>query len=203
MARMNVVGTSPTKADALAKAVGDTLYGDDLRLPGEIYGRVVRAAITPARVKKIDPSRALALPGVHCVLTAKDIPGVNAGRYPDYPVLVEDVVRDIGDAIALVAAETQDLALEAARLVHVVYEPLPGAYDFTKPEGEIVCDWHTDKGDVDAAFARPDDPAVDLAGETEVVPVEGVPRSLGDGVRLGGGGSDDVHSGHAHLNSSK
>ena len=155
MPRMNVVGTSPIKVDALAKAVGDTLYGDDFRLPGELYGRVVRAAMTPARVKKVDPSRALALPGVHCVLTARDIPGVNAGRYPDYPVLAEDVVRDIGDAIALVAAETQDLALEAARLVRVAYEPLPGAYDFMKPEGEILCDWRTEKGDVDAAFARP------------------------------------------------
>ncbi|MBI2177043.1 MAG: xanthine dehydrogenase family protein [Candidatus Tectomicrobia bacterium] len=156
MPRMNVVGTSPTKADALAKAVGDTLYGDDFHLPGELHAQVVRAALTPARVKKVDASRALALPGVHCVLTAKDIPGVNAGRYPDYPVLVEDVVHDIGDAIALVAAETRDLAAEAARLVRVAYEPLPGAYDFMKPEGEILCDWRTEKGDAEAAFRRPD-----------------------------------------------
>ncbi|MBI3127020.1 MAG: xanthine dehydrogenase family protein [Candidatus Tectomicrobia bacterium] len=153
---MNVVGTSPTKADALAKAVGDTLYGDDFHLPGELHARVVRAAMTPARIKKIDASRALALPGVHCVLTAKDIPGVNAGRYADYPVMAEDVVRDIGDAVAIVAAESRDLAAEAASLVHVAYEPLPGAYDFMKPEGEIICDWNTEKGDVDAAFARPD-----------------------------------------------
>ena len=147
-------GTSPTKDDALAKAVGDTVYGDDFHLPGEIYGRVVRASMTPAKIKEIDASAALALPGVHCVLTAKDIPGKNEGRYPDFPVLAEDVVADIGDAVALVAADTRDLAEEAASLVRVAYEPLPGAYDFAGlEEGEVVCDWKTDKGDVEAGFA--------------------------------------------------
>ena len=155
MVQMTHVGTSPTKDDALAKAVGDTIYGDDFHLPGEIYGRVVRASMTPAKIKKIDASEALALPGVHCVLTAKDIPGKNAGRYPDFPVLAEDVVADIGDAVALVAADTWDLADEAASLVRVTYEPLPGAYDFAGlEEGEVVCDWKTDKGDLEAALRR-------------------------------------------------
>ena len=157
MVQMTHVGTSPTKDDALAKAVGDTIYGDDFHLPGEIYGRVVRASMTPAKIKKIDASEALALPGVHCVLTAKDIPGKNEGRYPDFPVLAEDVVADIGDAVALVAADTWDLADEAASLVRVAYEPLPGAYDFAGlEEGEVVCDWKTDKGDLEAGFAAAD-----------------------------------------------
>lgn len=157
MAQMTHVGASPTKEDALAKAVGDTVYGDDFHMPGEIYGKAVRATMTPARIKEIDASEALALPGVHCVLTAKDIPGLNAGRYPDYPVLAEDVVVDIGDAVALVAADTRDLAEEAASLVRVAYEPLPGAYDFASlEEGEVVCDWKTDKGDVEAGFAEAD-----------------------------------------------
>ncbi len=82
MPQMTHVGNSPVKEDALAKAVGETIYGDDLRLPGELIGKVIRPPAVPARIKKIDPSRALALPGVHCVLTAKDIPGKNAGRYP-------------------------------------------------------------------------------------------------------------------------
>ena len=88
---------------------------------------------------------ALALPGVHCVLTAKDIPGLNAGRYPDYPVMAEDVVVDIGDAVALVAADTRDLAEEAASLVRVAYEPLPGAYDFA---------WHSKKARSSATGRR-------------------------------------------------
>ncbi len=157
MARMTHVGTSPTKDDALAKVVGDTVYGDDFHMPGEIYGKVVRASMTPAKIKKIDASKALALPGVHCVLSAKDIPGKNAGRYPDFPVLAEDVVVDIGDAVALVAADTRDLAEEAAALVDVAYEPMPGAYDFTSlEEGEVVCDWKTEKGDVAAGFEAAD-----------------------------------------------
>ena len=98
------VGHSLPKEDALAKAVGDTVFGDDLHLPGELIGKVVRAGQIPARIKKIDTSKALALPGVHCVLTAKDIPGENAGRYPYYPVLAEKEVRFTGDAVALVAA---------------------------------------------------------------------------------------------------
>lgn len=157
MPEMTHVGASPTKADALAKAVGDTIYGDDFHLPGEIYGKAVRASMTPARIRKIDASRALALPGVHCVLSAKDIPGENAGRYPDFPVLAEEVVTDIGDAVALVAADTRDLAEEAAALVEVLYEPLPGAYDFASlEEGEVICDWRTDKGDAAAGFEAAD-----------------------------------------------
>ncbi|MDP7385131.1 MAG: molybdopterin-dependent oxidoreductase, partial [Nitrospinota bacterium] len=147
---------SPTKEDALAKAVGDTVYGDDFHLPNEIYGAVVRTEMAPARIKKIDGRRALALPGVHCVLISDDIPGTNAGRYPDYPVLAEGVVRGIGDAVALVAAETHDLAREAARRVQVSCEPLPGDYDFTHPAGEVLCDWKTDKGDVEAGFREAD-----------------------------------------------
>ena len=156
MARMKYVGMSPTKEDALAKAVGDTVFGDDFHLPNEIYGAVIRTEMAPARIKKIDGRRALALPGVHCVLTSDDIPGANAGRYPYYPVLVEGVVRGIGDAIALVAAETHDLAREAARRVQVTYEPLPGDYDFTHPAGEVLCDWQTEKGDVEAGFREAD-----------------------------------------------
>ena len=80
MPEMVYVGRSQAKEDAIAKAVGDTVYGDDLHLPGELIGKVIRAEQIPARIKKIDTSKAIALPGVHCVLTAKDIPGENAGR---------------------------------------------------------------------------------------------------------------------------
>ncbi len=157
MSRMTYVGASPTKADALAKAVGDTIYGDDFHMPGEIYGKVVRAPMAPARIKKIDASKALALPGVHCVLSAQDIPGKNAGRYPDFPVLVDNVVTGIGDAVALVAADTRDLADEAATLVNVVYERISGVYDFTSlAQGEVICDWKTEKGNVAAGFEKAD-----------------------------------------------
>ncbi|MFP6890485.1 MAG: xanthine dehydrogenase family protein molybdopterin-binding subunit [Nitrospinota bacterium] len=153
---MTHVGNSPVKKDALAKAVGDTVYGDDLRFPNELVGKVIRPPAVPAKIKKIDPSRALALPGVHCVLTAKDIPGKNAGRYPYYPVLAEDSVCFGGDAVAILAAETHDLAEWAARLVKIDYEPLPGTYAFEHIEGVVLCDWSADKGDVEAGFAQAD-----------------------------------------------
>jgi CO/xanthine dehydrogenase Mo-binding subunit len=153
---MVYVGRSQAKEDALAKAVGDTIYGDDLHLPGELHGKVIRAGKIPARFKKIDASKAVALPGVHCVLTAKDIPGQNAGRYPYYPVLAEREVRFTGDAVALVAAETIDLAEEAARLVKIDYEPLPGIYEFRNLEGEVLCDWKIEKGDIESGFQESD-----------------------------------------------
>jgi CO/xanthine dehydrogenase Mo-binding subunit len=156
MPEMIYVGRSQAKEDALAKAVGDTVFGDDLHLPGELIGKVIRAGQIPARIKKIDSSNALALPGVHCVLTAKDIPGENAGRYPYYPVLAEKEVRFTGDAVALVAAETDDLAEQAARLVKIDYESLPGLYEFENLEGEVLCDWKTEKGDIEAGFREAD-----------------------------------------------
>ena len=130
MPQLDYIGTSPTKSDAVVKAVGDTIYGDDFRLPGELYGKVVRAEITPARIKKIDVKKALSIPGVHCVLTAKDIPGQNAGRYPDFPLLANEIVLDIGDPIALIAAENRDLAEEAAKSIKITYDKLSGSYDF-------------------------------------------------------------------------
>ena len=156
MPQMTHVGNSPVKEDAIAKAVGDTVYGDDLRLSGELIGKVIRAEEIPARILKIDPSKALALPGVHCVLTAKDIPGENAGRYPYYPVLAGETVCFTGDAVAILAAENWDLAEEAARLVRVDYEPLPGLYEFENLEGEVLCDWKTEKGDLEIGFAEAD-----------------------------------------------
>lgn len=156
MTRMTHVGNSPAKEDALAKAVGDTVYGDDLRFANELVGKVIRPPAVPAKIKKIDPSKALALPGVHCVLTAKDIPGDNAGRYPYFPVLSEDTVCFGGDAVAILAAETHDLAERAAGLVKIDYEPLPGTYAFENIEGEVLFEWEAEKGDVEAAFARAD-----------------------------------------------
>jgi CO/xanthine dehydrogenase Mo-binding subunit len=153
---MTHVGNSPAKEDAIAKAVGDTVYGDDLRLPGELIGKVIRAEEIPARILKIDPSRALAFTGVHCVLTAEDIPGANEGRYPYYPVLAGETVCFTGDAVAILAAESWDLAEEAARLVRVDYEPLPGLYEFENFGGEPLCDWKIGKGDLEAGFAEAD-----------------------------------------------
>ncbi len=156
MPQMTHIGHSSAKEDALAKAVGETIYGDDYHLPGEIYCKVIRASMVPARIKKIEPGKALVLSGVHCVLTAKDIPGKNAGRYSYFPILAEEIVRYGGDAVALVAAETYDLAEAAARLVKIDYEPLPGVYDYHGLDGEVIREWNTRKGDVEEGFRLAD-----------------------------------------------
>ncbi len=156
MTQMAHVGNSPAKEDSLAKAVGDTIYGDDLRFANELVGKVIRPPAVPARIKNIDPSKALALPGVHCVLTAKDIPGTNAGRYPEFPVLSEDSVCFGGDAVAILAAETHDLAERAAGLVEIEYESLPGIYAFENIEGEVLIERNAEKGDIEAGFAQAD-----------------------------------------------
>ena len=146
MPQLGNIGTSPIKSDSIVKAVGETIYGDDFRLSGELCGKVLRAKITPARIKRIDTKKALSIPGVHCVITAKDIPGENAGRYPDFPLLAKDIVLDIGDPIALIAAENKDLAEEAAKEIEITYENLPGSYDFRDlKNAEVVCDWKTYK----------------------------------------------------------
>jgi len=124
-----VVGRIHPRPDALEKVTGSAIYTDDLQFPGMLHARVKRAMVPAAVVRKIDTSRAKALPGVAAVLTAADIPGEhNHGLVIyDWPALVgigEDV-RTVGDALAIVAAETREIASQALDLIEVELEPLP------------------------------------------------------------------------------
>ncbi|MFI7610467.1 xanthine dehydrogenase subunit D [Nonomuraea terrae] len=127
------VGASARRPDADAKVRGDFAYSSDLWHDAMVWGATVRSPHPHARVVSVDASAALALPGVHAALTAADVPGVN--RYGlekrDQPVLAEDVVRYAGEPVAVVAADTPELARHAAGLVEVAYEPLPA---LTEPE---------------------------------------------------------------------
>src|SRR5690606_38289871 len=104
-------------------------YTDDYTFPGMLFARTLRSAYPHAIVRRIDTSRAKALPGVQAVLTAADIPGENIHGlvFQDWPVLVGEgeKARYMGDAIALVAADTQEIADEAVKLIEVEYEVLP------------------------------------------------------------------------------
>jgi CO/xanthine dehydrogenase Mo-binding subunit/aerobic-type carbon monoxide dehydrogenase small subunit (CoxS/CutS family) len=124
---MRVVGHSHPRPDAVAKVTGAARYADDYAFPGMLHGATLRAAHPHARILSIDARRAAALPGVHAVLTYRDVPGRNRHGlvYPDWPVLCDDKVRYLGDAVALVAAETPALARQALALIDVAYEPLP------------------------------------------------------------------------------
>ncbi|MGN1007505.1 MAG: xanthine dehydrogenase family protein molybdopterin-binding subunit [Butyricicoccus sp.] len=168
MHKYAVVGESVIKKDALDKVLGRAQFAADLRFEGGLWGAVVRSPVASAYIREIDPRPALALDGVVCVLTAKDIPGRNRIGIilKDEPVLVDDKVRRIGDAVALVAAETRELAEYAATQVRVEYEELEPVFtiaraleeDSPKVHGttNLLQKKHLIHGDVEAGFAASD-----------------------------------------------
>ncbi len=123
-----VIGRPLPKVDAWAKVVGETKYADDLFLPRMAYAKLLRSPHAHARIRSIDTSRAVALPGVFAVVTAADLPRVKFGILPvsqDEEALCAEKVRMVGDAVAAVAAVDEETAEQACRLVEVDYEPLP------------------------------------------------------------------------------
>jgi xanthine dehydrogenase molybdenum-binding subunit len=164
----HVVGEAKPRADAVAKVTGAAIYADDVNFPGMLWGATLRAMIPHALIKNIDTSRAKALPGVQAVLTHEDVPGrKNHGLVTiDWPVLCYDKVRYVGDAVAIVAADTLDIAKSALKLIEVEYEPLPVvdtpefAHQPDAPQvherGNLLKHIKVAKGDVDQGFAESD-----------------------------------------------
>jgi len=118
------VGESPRRPDGPPKVRGEFAYSSDLAVDGMLWGATVRSPHPYARIISIDPSAAMALPGVHAVLTHEDVPGrkVYGLEIQDQPVLAIDVVRYWGEAVALVAADSPEHARRAAKVVRVEYE---------------------------------------------------------------------------------
>lgn len=129
--RYGPMGTSSVLLDGVQSVQGRLPYADDLTLEGMLHGKVVWSEHPYARILSLDTSAAARAPGVHSVVTHEDVPGLNAhGRtVPDQPVFCHDYVRFTGDPICLVLADTRQQAEEAAKLVEVEYEPLPGLFD--------------------------------------------------------------------------
>jgi len=172
------VGKPLRRVDALGKAVGATVYGADYTMLNMLHAKVFRSSEPSARIKHLDISKARALPGVVCVLTGKDVPGAKlttdmpgqtgkkARAGSDAPVLASDVVRFVGEPIALVAAQTLTIAERALDLIEIEYELLPGVFDpieAMKPGAPVIFEpdntvarWKIVKGDVDAGFAAAD-----------------------------------------------
>jgi nicotinate dehydrogenase large molybdopterin subunit len=170
-----VVGTSPAHHDFVDKVKGSLHYAADWQLPGMLHGRIVRSPLPSARITGIDVTAARALPGVVAVLTAADVPsnqivelasGGLAELQVTMPVLAADRVRYMGEPVAVVAAATPQIAHEAAELVAVDYQELPGVFD---PEsaraagaprvhevGNTLVSWQIHCGDVDRALAAAD-----------------------------------------------
>jgi nicotinate dehydrogenase large molybdopterin subunit len=169
-----IVGRSFRHRDFVQKVQGSMAYADDWHMPGMLYGKVVRAQMPSARIASIDTSAAVGLPGVRAVLTAPDVPrngvtedasGLEIGTVVQ-PVLALDRVRYQGEPVAVVAAETPAAAEEAAELVLVEYEDLPGIFSpedalepgapEIHPGGNRLIEWRMDRGDVDAGLAQAD-----------------------------------------------
>jgi CO/xanthine dehydrogenase Mo-binding subunit len=129
--KLRWVGKPVERRDARGKVTGETKFFADMALPNMLWAKTARSKYPHALIKKIDKSKAEAFPGVVAVLTYEDVPGQNGFGIliPDQPVLCHDKVRYLGDAIAVVAAETMEAAEKATRLVEVEYEPLPTVTD--------------------------------------------------------------------------
>lgn len=140
----NGVGSSPLRPDGIAKLKGEFDYASDLHAEGMLWGATTRSPHAHARIVSIDVAPALAIGGVHAVLTADDVPGraVFGLEHPDQPVLASDVVRYWGEPVAIVAAEDEDTARRAAAAIEVEYEELE---PFVDPE---------QADEVDAVFRR-------------------------------------------------
>ncbi|HRE27771.1 MAG TPA: molybdopterin-dependent oxidoreductase, partial [Anaerolineales bacterium] len=168
LAPLNVIGRPFPRPDAVLKVTGKALYSDDFNFPGMLHARTLRAKYPHARILKIDTAKAKALPGVHAVLTADDIPGEkNHGLViQDWPALAVDKVRYIGDPVAIVAADTREIASAALALIEVEYEPLPVVSDpvqahqpdapLVMESGNLLKHIKVRKGDMDQGFAEAD-----------------------------------------------
>lgn len=162
------VGRSVKRIDGPEKVTGEQKYMTDYQYDNMVWGKVLRAKYPFAKIKSINTEKAEAHPDVVCVLTHKDIPGFNGFGIvtPDQPVLAEDVVRTLGDAVALVGAETEEAAEEALELIEVDYEPLEAVSDPEKamlqdapqlhPDGNIHSKAVIKNGDVEEAFKDAD-----------------------------------------------
>ena len=122
----SLIGKRIPKMDAPEKTSGKTRYVHDIDLPGQLHAKILRSSQVHAKIVSIDTSAARALPGVHAVITAADVPWQRPiGVAKDHLPLKADRVRSPRDEIAAVAAETEEIASAALKLIKVAYEPLP------------------------------------------------------------------------------
>ncbi|RBY82523.1 xanthine dehydrogenase subunit D [Geodermatophilus sp. TF02-6] len=125
------IGESAQRPDGTLKVTGEYAYASDLWHDDMVWGVTLRSPHPSARIRRIDVAEALTVPGVTAVLTADDVPGENAYglEHADSPVLAADVVRYVGEPVALVAADHPETARRAAARIRVDYEVLPALTD--------------------------------------------------------------------------
>jgi CO/xanthine dehydrogenase Mo-binding subunit len=128
------VGERVLRDDAVPKVTGEFEYASDLSAPGMLWGDTLRSPHAHARIVSVDLSSALAVPGVHAVLTHADVPGAKLYglEFVDQPVLAIDRVRYVGEPVAVVAAEHPEQAKRALAAIAVEYEPLEPVVDMER-----------------------------------------------------------------------
>jgi len=158
------VGSPIERVDAEAKVTGRAAYVEDIETPGMLHAALVFPGCASGRLIGVDPSPALAIPGVHAVLTARDIPGENQIGVveSDQPLLPDETIRYSGDAVAIVAADSAQLAREAARAVVVEIEELPAVFDAVEAmrdgaprvheDGNVLLHYKVRRGDTGPAL---------------------------------------------------
>jgi CO/xanthine dehydrogenase Mo-binding subunit len=173
-----IIGKRVGGLDERDKVLGNVVFADDFTMPGLLFGKVFRSIMASARIKNLDTSKAEALPGVVAVITAEDVPNNESvknvvGQTTEVglleatnQVLARDRVRYYGEPIALVAAESLELAEEALELIHIEYDELPAVFDpleAIKPDAprihgdnNVIATWKLRKGNVEKGFAEAD-----------------------------------------------
>jgi len=142
MNEIRSVGIPSPRVEGEQKVGGGAVYAVDVTLPEMLWAKVLRSPMAHGRIKKIDSSKALALPGVKAVLSGADLAGAKIGKkIVDMPLLADQVVRYIGEKVAAVAAESEAIAEAALDLIDVDYEELPvvtDALEAMKPSAPII-----------------------------------------------------------------
>ena len=154
------VGAVVEREDARPKVTGEFAYSSDLHAAGMLWGHTVRSPHAHARILSIDIARAVAMPGVHAVLTHEDVPGAKLYglEFPDQPVLAIDRVRYHGEPVALVAAEHPEQARRAAEAIVVEYEPLEPVVDMERATEQEPL--HPDRPTMGHGYRQDDRPNV-------------------------------------------
>ena len=165
---LTTIGKAEIRKDAWQKAAGKALYAADIPADNLKYGVVFRSPHHYARILEIDTTNALKMPGVLQVLTAEDIPGdkIFGPLVPDQPSLAQEVVRHLGEPVALIIAETRQKALAAREKINVTFEPLTPVFDpvlAANPDapqlhedGNVITELNVQDGDIKRGFEEAD-----------------------------------------------
>jgi len=170
MSKMNqnsIIGQREKRVDGLGKVTGAAKYAADYNHKFQLYGAVKYAQFPHAKIVSIKTKSALELKGVHAVLTSRDVPGENHfGLIPNIRILADDKTRYLGDVIAIVAAETLEIAKQAVELIKVEYDELPAVFDPEEAldsnavkiyeKGNEIVHHKVRKGDVGLGFEESD-----------------------------------------------